>query len=297
MNPRLEAIAALAKANIANERIQKTIELKKKQEEEARYAKLLAEKIAQLEAEKEALSAKQAQERDAIQKSINAGLKVDKENQFLPTVSKIKVDTLKKLQALGLRKWVKCVGDVIWNVLEKNINSIYSDQDKRAETILLKMRKNHQTTLYLMDGIGRFLSLIIKKAIAMKMRIKIILVGLDKSRHEFHKEFITSISEDGLSIEFLNEDICNIAERASAKEFVYGNFCSLPSDTVERNRVIELTKHGRFGMISFTKMNSKNQDGSLTTKGMFIKWLEENSTLTDRLNRPLCRGMFASYLF
>ncbi len=250
---------------------------------------------AQQEVKNKEKQAKIIQEHRNVQKSIKTGLVVSEENRFLPTISKIKVEALKKLQSLGLREWVRCVGSVIWDVLEKNVETIYCDQYKRAETILLKMNENRQTTLYLMDGLGRFLSLLIKKAFAMKMKIKLILVELDKAHHEFHKSFITSIPEDGLSIEFLHADICDVAERVSAKEFVYANFCSLPSNAA-RDRVIELTKRGCFGMISFTKRHSTNHDSSLTTKGKFIKWLEKNSTLTDRFNSPLCRGMFASYL-
>jgi hypothetical protein len=222
-------------------------------------------------------------------------------NQFLK-IPYISEKVSKELINSSPSQWADTVQEIVFSVIpKKDRPSVYGDQLLRAKAIIHHIQQNNITNLYLMDGIGRFLSIVIKMAVRRRLNLHIYVVEIDSERSSFHKRFFPQKKADGVQVTCLSEkDICVVAKELSSNldnrqsSFVYANFCSLASGK-ERDKVIELSKNGDIDMISFDKRNYHNRDGQLTIKGEFITWLNNNA-ITKYNNTVMQRKTFASYL-
>ena len=269
--------------------------------------KTAADKKAKAEADKKAKADAKAEadEKALLQQKISNGFENRPENfsdnKFLE-IPDVSDGVSKQLINFPPIKWADTVQKIVFGVLpKKHRPSVYGDQWLRAKAIIHRMQQNDLTDLYLMDGIGRFLSIVIKMAVSRRLNLNIYVVEIDPKRSSFHKRFFPQRKANGVQVTCLSEkDICVVAKELSSnsvnrlRSFVYANFCSLPSGK-EMDEVFKLLQDGDLDMISFDTRNYQHRDGRLTQKGKIMKWLNKNA-MTKYDNMLMQRKTFTSYL-
>ena len=203
-----------------------------------------------------------------------------KKNQFN------KIKKVKLIEKKNLYSWSKKNEDKLYKMVKKRMRiPVKNDQEIRADVLVEAMYTRHLPKLILLEGDGRMLSQIIKKFVDRGLEIpEIIVIELDKKRHEYHK---TQFPID------VKKEKGNIFDTIIDKNtFVYYNFCSIGSEVKQGGFLDKLYRTPHF-MLGFTTRGIKIDEFNTEKKNRPETELAKTVSILNKNLKPVSeRGVY-----